>query len=56
MRDPAVMIELGNLGEGIFVLHSALEIVGCHGNDQSFRELLGSVYRQQNSKRMRLTS
>ena len=44
MRDPLVMAELRNLGDGIFVLYSALEVVDCLGNDQAFRELLNSVY------------
>ena len=56
MRDPAVMAELGNLGEGVFLLHSALEIVDCLGNDQAFRELLSSVCCQRNAERMRLSS
>lgn len=33
MWDLVVMIEFGNLGEGIFVLYLVLEIVGCYGND-----------------------
>lgn len=56
MRDPLVMAELRNLGDGIFVLYSALEVVDCLGNDQAFRELLNSVYCQQDVKRMRLSS
>jgi tetraacyldisaccharide 4'-kinase len=44
MRDPSVMIQLGNLGDGVHVLNSALEIVDHHGsNSQLFKKLLTSV-------------
>lgn len=51
-RDPAAMIGLGNKGDGVFVLHSALEIVDQHGNDLAFRQLLLSVCCQGDAKSM----
>ncbi|KAG0557850.1 hypothetical protein M758_11G157600 [Ceratodon purpureus] len=56
MRDPAVMAELGNLGDGVFVLQSTLEIIDSFGNDQAFRELLSSVCCQRDVSRMTLSS
>ncbi len=43
IRDRTIMVELGCMGGGAFVLHSVLEIVDQDGNDEAFREILTTV-------------
>lgn len=56
IRDPAMMIELGHMGGGVFVLHSVLEIVDQHGSNEAFKKVLTTVCSQWSAKSVAMFS